>query len=76
MLSKERINKTIQEDKPYIDALLEYERTGKLKKVSYKERLDITLDEGVLKALKSYCKERNIKVSNLIEQLIKKELKF
>ena len=48
MLSKERINKTIQEDKPYIDALLEYERTGKLKKVSYKERLDITIEEGVV----------------------------
>ena len=76
MLSKERINKTIQEDKPYLDALLEYERRGKLKKVYYKERLDITVDEGVLKALKSYCKERGIKVSNFIEQLIKEKLKI
>lgn len=76
MLPKEKIRKIIQEDRPYLDALLEYERTGKLRKVSYKERIDITIDENILKAIRTYCKENNIKVSNFIEKLVKKELKL
>lgn len=71
-----KIRKLIEEDRPYLEALEEYDRTGKLRKVSYKERLDITIDENILKAIREYCKENNIKVSNFIENLIKKELKL
>jgi metal-responsive CopG/Arc/MetJ family transcriptional regulator len=40
-----------------------------------KERISITLDKTLLKNINKICEERLIKVSNLIEKLIKVGLK-
>src|SRR3989344_4339275 len=53
------------------EALAEYDRTGKLPKVSYKKRIDVTIDPNLLRKIKEYCKKNNIKLSNLIENQLK-----
>lgn len=53
------------------DALAEYDRTGKLSKLSYKKRIDITIDAALLRKLKEYCHKNNLKLSQLIERQIR-----
>ena len=72
----EKINRIIKENPRAFDALVEFERTGKLPKVTYRERLNITIDGTLLKKFKSYCQEHNYNMSRLIETYIKKELRL
>ena len=72
----EKIDRIIKENPRAFDALVEFERTGKLPKVSYRERLNITIDGSLLKKFKSHCREHNYNMSRLIETYIKKELKL
>ena len=51
------------------NALAEYDRTGKLPKISYKKRIDITIDAKLLRELKEYCQTNNLKLSQLLEKL-------
>jgi len=53
------------------EALAEYDRTGKLPKLSYKKRIDVTIDANLLRKIKEYCRKNNIKLSNLIENQLK-----
>jgi len=39
-----------------------------------KKRVNITLDEKLIKKFQEYCKKRGMKVSSKIEILIKKEI--
>lgn len=50
------------------EALAEYDRTGKLSKLNYKKRIDITLDAKLLRQLKEYCQKHGLKLSQLIEK--------
>lgn len=36
-----------------------------------KKRVDFTLNQEVLERFRSYCKEHNVKMSNVVENLIK-----
>ncbi len=53
------------------EALAEYDRTGRLPKLSYKKRIDITIDAALLRKLKEYCHKHNLKMSQFIEKQIK-----
>ncbi|MBI2041349.1 MAG: hypothetical protein HYT16_04580 [DPANN group archaeon] len=53
------------------EALAEYDRTGRLTKLSYKKRIDITIDAALLRKLKEYCRKHNLKLSQVIEKQIK-----
>lgn len=53
------------------DALAEYDRTGRLPKLSYKKRIDITIDAALLRKLKEYCHKHNLKLSQLIEKQVR-----
>ena len=55
--------------------LEEYDKTHKLSKAFYRERINLTIDENLLREFKKYCKENNYNMSRLIESYIKKELK-
>lgn len=70
-----RAKKIIKENPRMFDALIEFERTKKLPKLVYRERINITIDENLLREFKRYCKENNYNMSRLIESYIKKELK-
>jgi len=55
-------------------ALEEYERTRKLPKFSYRKRIDLTIDEHILKKFKEHCREKGLNMSRVIENHIKEEL--
>ncbi|HIH39664.1 TPA: hypothetical protein HA219_03015 [Candidatus Woesearchaeota archaeon] len=55
-------------------ALEEFEKTKRIRKFSYRKRLDITIDEQMLNKFKKYCREKGLNMSRLIESYIKKEI--
>lgn len=74
MLSKKKIQELAKENEDLLEALQEFDRTGQLRKLSYKERATFTIDETLMAKLRAYCKKRGIKMSSLVEKLIKVEL--
>lgn len=56
-------------------ALEEFERTKKIPKFTYRRRLDITINENILREFKEYCKKYSFSMSRLIEKYIIEELK-
>ena len=63
-----------EEYKDLFGALAEYDRTGKFPKLSYKKRIDITIDAKLLRKLKEYCKAEGLKLSQFMEKAVRKEL--
>jgi|TARA_B100002003_G_scaffold22741_1_gene18753 hypothetical protein len=57
------------------DALEEYERTHRIKKINFKERANFTIDSNLLNEFRLYCEKNGMKMSSKVEQFIKKELK-
>lgn len=78
MLSGKKILKTakriIKENPEYFEALLEFEKTKKLPKFTYKKRANFTIDADLLRKFRNYCKKKGYKMSTKIEQYIIKEL--
>ena len=44
------------------DALAEYDKTHKLRKINYKERANFTIDSNLLNRFRSYCKKNGMKM--------------
>ncbi|HLC88809.1 MAG TPA: hypothetical protein VJG49_02110 [Candidatus Nanoarchaeia archaeon] len=76
MLSEKKIKQLVETNKDFLEALEEFDRTGQLSKVNYKERVTFTIDMDLVRKFRSYCAKNNFKMSNVIEQLIKEKLKF
>lgn len=78
MLSGKEIVKTalkVIKEKPEIfDALLEFERTGKVPKPYYKVRANFTIDKTILKKFRDYCKKKGYNMSALIENFIEQKI--
>lgn len=62
--------KAARENPEVADALMEFERTGKVPKTTYRKRIDVTLDESVVRKLRSRSSETGIPVSRLIEKAV------
>ena len=69
-----KIKKLVEENKDYIEALKELDRTGKLRKIRYKERATFTIDEELMNRFRRYCEENDLSMSRVIEKLIKKKI--
>jgi len=69
------VDKVIEEHPEAFEAMLEFERTKRLPRPSYKERVNFTLDRNLIKKLREYSKQKNQKMSNIIEESIKEKLK-
>ena len=65
----ERIAK---EDKALFDALIEFEKTKKLRT---KERLNFTIDKVIAGKFKRFCKEHGYNMSAKVEQVIAELIK-
>lgn len=78
MLSDESFMKTVDlviaKYPEMFDALDEYDRTHKLRKINHKERANFTIDSKLLTRFRKYCKKRGMKMSAKIEQYMKNEL--
>jgi len=71
----ERAKKIIKEHPEYFEALLEFERTGKLPKLKYKERANFTIDSDILRRFRICCEKNRINMSAKIEAFIEDFLK-
>jgi hypothetical protein len=71
----ERVKRVINKNADLFLLLEELDRTGKLRKASYKVRENFTIDEDVMAEFRSYCKRNTKKMSNQIEELMKDFLK-
>ena len=67
--------KGIRENPEVFDALLEFERTKRVPKLSYRRRIDITLDESVLRRLRSVSADKGIPLSRFIERALLRALR-
>ncbi len=56
-------------------ALEEFERTKKIPKFTYRKRLDVTINENILRKFKEYCRNNGFNMSRLIEKYMIRELK-
>jgi len=70
MLDKNRLARTVKEKEAYLIALEELDRTGKLRKVHYKEKATFTIDEGLMGEFRRYCLEHGLKMSTVLEKQI------
>ena len=71
-----KIDRIIKENPRAFEALLEFEKTGKLPKTVYRDRINLTINSSLLKEFRKYCQERGYNMSRLIEKHIKEELKL
>jgi len=52
-------------------ALEEYDKTKRLRKIKYKERVNLTVDSKILNKFRHYCEKNNKVMSNLVEGFMK-----
>lgn len=74
-LSSKKITELVHKNSDLLEALAEFDRTGQLRKVNVKERVDFTLDAELMRTFRSYCRQHNLKMSNVLERILRKELK-
>ena len=70
----QRAFRIIKENQRVLEGLEEYDRTRKLPKTIYRERINVTINSTLLKKFKQYAKERNLNMSRVIEKHIKEEM--
>ncbi len=66
--------KAIRKHPQVFEALEEYDRTRKLPKTTYRERINLTIDANLLRAFKQHAREKGLNMSRLLEKHIKEEL--
>lgn len=71
----ERARKLIQENQHLFIALEEFDRTGKLPKLHYKEKATFTIDRKLLTEFRDYCQKNRLKMSSELEGMIRDRLK-
>jgi len=69
-----KLKKIIEDNQDMLNVFEEYDRTGKLRKINYKARVNFTVDENLFNTFRSYCKKNAINMSAKIEFFMKKEL--
>jgi hypothetical protein len=64
----------IKENPEVFEALMEFERTKKLPKLTRKERINLSIDSRLLRKFRDYCRKNNKVMSKIVESYIKKEI--
>lgn len=70
----ETAKRIVNENPDVFEALMEFERTKRLPKITYRQRINLTIDNNLLAKFKRFCREHNLNMSRLIEKHIKEEL--
>lgn len=66
--------KAIKKHPEVFEALAEYDKTRKLPKTVYRERINLTIDANMLRRFKKYAKEHNLDMSRVVEKYMRKEI--
>ncbi len=61
----------IREHADLFDALLEFERTKRMPRLSRKKRVNMTIDSSLYREVQREAKRRNIPVSSLVEKQLR-----
>lgn len=69
-----KAKEVIRKNPEVFAALEEYDKTGKLRKLSYKERANFTIDAELLRSFRHHCHKHGLNMSAKIEQFIRKEV--
>jgi len=56
------------------EALEEYDKTHKLRKVYNRKRLNITIDENVLRSFKEFSRQKGLNISRFVERQMLEEM--
>lgn len=70
----ERAKRVIREHRRVFEALEEYDRTRKMPRTVYRERINLTINGDLLKRFRRHSQEKGLNMSRVIESYIKKEL--
>ncbi len=65
----------LKEQPEIFDALLEFERTKRVLKFTYKKRFNFTLDPLLVNKFRTFCEKKGFKMSTRLEQHIREDLK-
>lgn len=71
----QRARKIVRENPEMFSALEEYDRTRKLPKLSYKQRVDFTIDADLFRKFRTFCRKEGYAMSKIVEKLIREEMK-
>ena len=70
-----RARRIIRENPEMFSALEEYDRTRRLPHLSYKKRVDFTLDADLFRKFRTLCQKECLAMSKVVEKLIREEMK-
>lgn len=70
----ETVDKMLRKYPEVFEALEEFDRTHKLRKIYNRKRLNITIDENVLRDFKEYSRKNSINISRFVENQMLKEI--
>ncbi len=71
----EAVKRGIQKNQDVLAMFEEYDRTHHLRrKINYKVRMNMTLDENLVQEMRKFCQERGLKMSTWVEDCIRKRL--
>jgi uncharacterized protein (DUF4415 family) len=70
----ETAKRVIKQNPEMFEALMEFERTKKLPKLTRKERINLTIDSRLLRKFREYCRIHSKTMSKVIERHIREEL--
>lgn len=71
----ERARKAIHENQELFMLLEDLDRTGKLRKLKYKKRMNFTVEEDLARRFRAYCLKRHQEMSPIVENLIRAYLR-
>lgn len=67
----EKAKRVIAKNQEYFTLLEELDRTGRLRKLHYKEKVTFTIDDDAMSKFRRYCEEQGKKMSSVVEAAIK-----
>ncbi len=63
-----RVKQIVNKYPEVFEALLEFEKTKKIPKLYRRKRINITIDENVMRDFKKYCQHKALNMSRVLEK--------
>ncbi|MBI2672564.1 hypothetical protein HYX16_06540 [Candidatus Woesearchaeota archaeon] len=67
-------DRLLKENPEVFEALIEFEKTGRVPKFTYKKRYNFTIDPELVNKFRVFCEKKGIKMSTRIEQHIREDI--
>lgn len=68
------LKRIVRDNPSAFEALEEYDRTRRLRKISYKTRANFTIDSDLIRKFRAYCSKKGYNMSKILEKHIREEL--